>query len=233
MDEVILKKGLSEYGYEISEIQEKRLSEYSDLLVEWNKKINLTAVTDPKEISVKHFLDSIVPILVLTPKTGKSIADVGTGAGFPGMPIKIIREDLKLTFIDSLNKRINFLKTVSDELGIDDNDFIHSRAEDAGRSEKYRGKFDYTVSRAVAHLRVLSEYCIPLLKTGGIFMSYKSYEIDEEVNEAKRVIGDLGGKIRDIKEIKIPGSDIVRKIVVIEKVRETPKQFPRRSNKIK
>ena len=233
MDKEILKRGLFQFNCEVTELQEKRLEIYSEMLVEWNKKINLTAVTDPAGISVKHFLDSIIPVIEIPMSKGAEAADVGTGAGFPGMPVKIMRDDLKFTFIDSLNKRINFLKEVSERLEINDNKFLHSRAEDAGRAKEYRGKFDYTVSRAVAPLRILGEYCIPLLKMGGIFMAYKSYDIDDEINEAKSIIGNIGGKIGDIKEIKIPDTDIVRKIVLIEKVRETPEQFPRRSNKIK
>ncbi len=233
MDREILRNGLFTLGYEITKNQEDNLSIYSDLLVEWNKKMNLTAVTDPAEISVKHFLDSIIPIIVIPPDRNKKVIDVGTGAGFPGMPIKIVREDLEFTFMDSLNKRINFLKEVAQNINIEKAEFIHSRAEEAGKDKKYRSKYDYAVSRAVAPLKILSEYCIPFLSLGGIFMAFKSYDIDDEISEAKSMIGNLGGQIKEIKEIKIPYSDIVRKIVLIEKVKETPAQFPRRANKIK
>lgn len=233
MDREILKNGLLTLGYEISEKQEENLAIYSDLLVEWNKKMNLTAVTEPAEISVKHFLDSIAPVIVIPPEKDKKVIDVGTGAGFPGMPIKIIREDLHFTFMDSLNKRINFLKEVSENINIDNAEFVHSRAEDAGKDKKYREKYDYAVSRAVAPLKILSEYCIPFLKKGGIFMAFKSFDIDDEISYSKSMIGNLGGQIKDIKEIKIPYSDIIRKIVIIEKIKETPSQFPRRANKIK
>ena len=174
MDEKILRDGLLALGYEISEKKENDLSLYSDLLVEWNKKMNLTSVTESGEISVKHFLDSIVPIILIPPDKNKKVIDVGTGAGFPGMPIKIIREDLDFTFMDSLNKRINFLKEVAVNLKLEKSEFIHARAEDAGKDKKYREKYDYAVSRAVAPLKILSEYCIPFLKTGGIFMAFKS-----------------------------------------------------------
>lgn len=233
MDRKILKNGLLSLGYEISKKQENKLSLFSELLVEWNNKMNLTSVTAPEDISVKHFLDSIVPIIVISPDKGKRVIDVGTGAGFPGMPIKIIREDLDFTFMDSLNKRINFLKEVSEKLELEGAEFIHARAEDAGKDKKHREKYDYAVSRAVAPLRVLSEYCIPFLKVNGIFMAFKSYDIDEEISDAKSMIGNLGAEIREVKEIKIPNTEIIRKIVLIEKIKETPSQFPRRANKIK
>ncbi len=233
MDREILKSGLIEYGYELSKNKEKDFAEFSQLLVEWNKKMNLTAVTEDKEISIKHFLDSVVPIFSFDINENSKIIDVGTGAGFPGVPIKIIRPDLDFTFLDSLNKRITFLNEVSNQLSFEKAEFVHMRAEDAGKDKKFRGKYDYAVSRAVAPLKVLSEYCIPLLKIGGTFAAFKAFEIEEELNDAKSMIGNLGGKIKDIKEVKIPHSDIIRKIVLIEKVKETPKEFPRKANKIK
>lgn len=233
MDKNILREGLLTLGYKISEKEENNLSLYSELLVEWNKKMNLTSVTEPGEISVKHFLDSIVPVIIIPPDKDKKVIDVGTGAGFPGMPIKIIREDLDFTFMDSLNKRINFLKEVADKLKLEKAEFIHARAEDAGKDKKYREKYDYVVSRAVAPLKILSEYCIPFLNKGGIFMAFKSYDIEDELNDAKSMIGNLGGRIKEIREIEIPNTDIIRKIVLIEKIKETPSQFPRRANKIK
>ncbi len=232
MDRNIFLKGLSEYNINPSvEIVEK-FETFSRLLVEWNEKMNLTAVTDPEGISVKHFLDSIIPIFNFEIKENSKIIDVGTGAGFPGIPIKIMREDLDFTFLDSLNKRINFLKEVSKELKFKNAEFIHMRAEDGGKDKEYREKYDYAVSRAVAPLKVLGEYCIPFLKVGGIFAAFKSFEIDDELKEAKSMIGNLGGKISEVKEVKIPNSDLVRKIVIIEKVKETPKEFPRKANKI-
>ena len=233
MDREILKSGLIEYGYELSENEESNFSIFSQLLVEWNKKMNLTAVTEDKEISIKHFLDSTVPIFSFDIKENSKIIDVGTGAGFPGVPIKIIRPDLDFTFLDSLNKRITFLKEVSNQLSFKKAEFVHMRAEDAGKDKKFRGKYDYAVSRAVAPLKVLSEYCVPLLKIGGTFAAFKAFDIEEELNDAKSMIGNLGGKIKDIKEVKIPHSDITRKIVLIEKIKDTPKEFPRKANKIK
>lgn len=233
MEREIFCNGLLEYGYKISEEKEDKFRLFSSLLVEWNKKFNLTAVTDPEGISVKHFLDSVIPLFHIDLKENTKIIDIGTGAGFPGLPLKIMREDLDFTFLDSLNKRITFLKEVSRELDLNKVEFLHARAEDAGRDKNYREKYDYAVSRAVASLKVLSEYSLPFLKVGGFFYAFKAFDIEDEVDDAKCMIGELGGKIREIKEVKIPYSDITRKIVFIEKVKETSKQFPRRSNKIK
>ncbi|MBR2452761.1 MAG: 16S rRNA (guanine(527)-N(7))-methyltransferase RsmG [Clostridia bacterium] len=233
MNREIFEKGLLELGFNIDNEKIEKFDIYSKLLVEWNKKINLTAITAPEEIAVKHFLDSIAPLSVFEIEKNAKVIDVGTGAGFPGFPIKIMREDLDFTFMDSLNKRINFLKLVAEEIDLKSAEFVHMRAEDGGINKLYREKFDYVVSRAVANLKVLSEYCIPFLKVGGIFAAFKQYEVDEEIEESKAMIGSLGGKIKEIKEIKIPCSDIVRKIVLIEKVKETPKNFPRKANKIK
>ncbi len=233
MNKELLISGLKSLGYDISEEKTEKFNKYSNLLVNWNEKINLTSITDPDGISVKHFLDSIAPIFSFEIKENSKIIDIGTGAGFPGIPIKIIREDLDFTYLDSLNKRINFLNEVSKALSLKKTEFIHMRAEDAGQNKNYREKFDYVVSRAVAPLKILSEYSIPLLKVGGIFSAFKSFDIDEELNDAKAMIGTLGGKIVDIKEVKIPNSDITRKIILIEKINKTEKQYPRKANKIK
>ncbi len=233
MDKEILKSGLLREGFKITEKQENDFFKYSSLLVEWNKKMNLTAITDPKEISIKHFLDSVVPVLnIKIPKNSKVI-DVGTGAGFPGFPIKILRKDLNFTFLDSLNKRINFLKTVSDELCFEKAEFVHARAEEAGKNDSFREKYDFAVSRAVAPLKILSEYCIPFLKVGGKFLAFKSFEIEEELEESKKIIKELGAKIIEIKEFVLFETDIKRKIIIIEKLKKTPSLYPRHSNKIK
>ncbi len=233
MNKEILKNGLLESGFDINEEKIEKFEKFSQLLVEWNEKMNLTAVTDPDGISVKHFLDSVVPLSAIDIREGSKVIDVGTGAGFPGVPIKIMRSDLDFTFMDSLNKRIGFLREVSSELSFQNAEFVHARAEEAGRDKKYREKYDCAVSRAVANLKVLCEYCLPFVKVGGIFAAFKQFEVDEEIDDAKAMIGSLGGKITDIKEVKIPQSDIVRKIVIIEKIKETSSQFPRRANKIK
>ncbi len=233
MDINIFEKGIRDLTLNIDNEKIEKFKIFSSLLIEWNKKMNLTAVTDPAEISVKHFLDSIAPLSVIEIKKDSKIIDVGTGAGFPGIPLKIVREDLDFTFMDSLNKRINFLKEVSDKVGFDKVEFIHSRAEDAGKNKNYREKYDYAVSRAVANLKVLCEYCIPFVKVGGYFIAFKQFEVNDEIEDARAMIGTLGGKIENIKEITIPQSDIKRKIIIIEKVKDTPIQFPRQPNKIK
>lgn len=233
MNKEILKAGLLELGYNLSQKEEEDFFVYSNLLVEWNEKMNLTSITDPDGISVKHFLDSIAPIFKTEIPKDSKVIDIGTGAGFPGVPIKIIRRDLDFTFLDSLNKRITFLKEVSKNLGFEKAEFVHMRAEEAGQNKNMREKYDFAVSRAVAPLKILAEYSIPLLKLGGKFLAFKSFEIEDEVSDAKSMIGTLGAKINEIKEVKIPNSDLLRKIVVIEKIKETPKQFPRRANKIK
>lgn len=233
MDINIFEKGIIDLNFNIDDNKIEKFKTFSDLLVEWNEKMNLTAVTDPAEISVKHFLDSIAPISVIDLKKDAKIIDVGTGAGFPGIPIKIVREDLDFTFMDSLNKRINFLKEVAEKINLEKAEFVHSRAEEAGKNKKFREKYDYAVSRAVANLKVLCEYCIPFVKVGGFFIAFKQFEVDNEIEESKAMIGTLGGIISDVKEIVIPQSDIKRRIIIIEKVKETPNQFPRNPNKIK
>lgn len=233
MNREILCEGLKQFGYEISHEKCDMLEKYSEMLVEKNKNINLTAVTDSNGITIKHFLDSIVPIFTLDIKEEAKVIDVGTGAGFPGFPIKIIRDDLKFTFMDSLNKRINFLIETAEEIGMKNAEFIHMRAEDGGRLPKFRQRYDVAVSRAVAPLKILGEYCIPFINCGGIFAAFKSYDIEDEIKEAKSMIGSLGGVIESINEIEIPFSEIKRKIVVIRKEKDTPPQFPRRANKIR
>lgn len=233
MNKEILKSGLLELGYTLSKKEEQDFGIFSNLLVEWNEKMNLTSITDPDGISIKHFLDSVAPIFKTEIPQNSKIIDIGTGAGFPGVPIKIIRRDLDFTYLDSLNKRITFLKEVSKNLEFEKAEFLHGRAEEAGQNKNMREKFDFAVSRAVAPLKILSEYAVPLLKIGGRFLAFKSFEIEDEVNDAKSMIGTLGAKIIEIKEVKIPNSDLIRKIVIIEKTKETPKQFPRRTNKIK
>ena len=197
MDKKILKEGLLECGYELPREKEERFFKYSEMIVEWNQKMNLTSITDPVGISVKHFLDSTVPVFKINIPQNSKIIDIGTGAGFPGVPIKILRDDLSFTYLDSLNKRINFLKAVSEEIGFENVEFIHGRAEEAGQDKNLRGTFDYAVSRAVAPLKILSEYAVPLLKKGGKFLAFKAFEIEDEVNDAKSMIGNLGAKIEE------------------------------------
>lgn len=204
---------------------------YMKLLLEWNEKINLTAITDPAEIETKHFADSLTCLDSGYIKDGCKIVDVGTGAGFPGIPLKIQNNTLKLTLMDSLNKRINFLKTVSDTLGLDA-ECVHIRAEDAGKSEMYRESFDVSVSRAVARLCVLAEYCLPLVKPGGYMLAMKGKDIEEELEEAKPLIKALGGTVKEVQLHDIKGTDITHSIVVIQKTGNTPKKYPRNGKKV-
>lgn len=233
MNTELFKKGLNELNISISSEQIRQFKMYSQMLKEWNEKINLTAITDDDGIAVKHFLDSILPLKYINFPTGAALADVGTGAGFPGIPLKIIRSDLEVTLIDSLSKRINFLNTVSDELNLSGIKSVHGRAEELARNNKYREQFDVVVSRAVANMTVLCEYCLPYVKTGGMFIALKARDAEDEIGHAKPMIGNLGGSIEELLSAPLPESDIVRTIAVIRKVKPTPGSFPRSSKKIK
>ncbi len=233
MNETLLIEGVSALGGTLTETQLSRFATYSALLKEWNQKMNLTAITDDDGISVKHFLDSILPLYHTEIPQNASVADIGTGAGFPGIPLKILRPDLKVTLVDSLNKRITFLETVVEELGLENVTCIHGRAEELGKDNKFREKFDMVTSRAVANLRVLGEYCLPLVKVGGQFLALKAEGVDEELADAKPMLGTLGGGKAQVISAPLPGSDMTRKLVVIPKEKPTPSQFPRRANKIK
>lgn len=211
-------------------LNEKQLSQfldYADILREWNEKINLTAITDDEGIATKHFLDSLTAFNTGVVK-GKVI-DVGTGAGFPGVVLKIANPEIELTLLDSLNKRIVFLNDLCERLSIGDVETVHARAEDGGRDRKYRGQFDTVVSRAVARLSVLSEWCMPFLKQGGYFLALKGPLADAELNDARRAVKILGGKIEDVMEADIPFTDLKHKIIIIKKVGQTPLKYPRKS----
>lgn len=215
------------YGSEI----ENKFVKYLKLLKEWNQKINITSIEDDEEIYVKHFLDSILLLSGGSIVEKKSIIDVGTGGGFPGYPLKIVNDNYKVTLLDSLRKRIDFLAEVKNELKFDNIKLIHGRAEDFGQNKNYREKFDICVSRAVAPLNVLSEYCLPFVRKGGYFAAYKSENISQEILSSKNAVRELGGKIKEVKEINLPGTDIVRKIVIIEKCEPTNLKYPRKAGK--
>ena len=204
---------------------------YMNLLLEWNEKINLTAITEPREVEIKHFEDSLTCLKSGYIKDGDRIVDVGTGAGFPGLPIKIENKGVKLTLMDSLNKRINFLKTVSSELNLD-TECIHIRAEEAGKNKLYREQFDIAVSRAVARLSVLAEYCLPLVKKGGFMLAMKGKDIETELEEAKPLIKLLGGQVKEVQLHTLSDEEITHSIVVIEKIAETPVKYPRNGKKV-
>ena len=199
---------------------------YMELLIEWNEKMNLTAITEPKEIILKHFVDSLT--IAKYVEEGKSIIDMGTGAGFPGIPIKIYRKDVKAVLADSLNKRIKFLDEVIDKLKLENVETIHCRAEELGKNKQYREKFDYATSRAVANLSTLSEYLMPFVKLNGKCIFMKTIEVEEELEKAKKAIKTLGGKIENVDKFEIPESDLGRSIIIVKKEKITPNKFPRK-----
>lgn len=205
---------------------------YTDELLDYNKNVNLTAITDPAEIVLKHYIDSLAVLKYVKIEENAAAADIGCGAGFPGLPIKIIRKDIVLNCIDSLQKRLNFIETVSDKIGLENIACVHLRAEEAGKKSEYREKFDCVFARAVAKLNVLSEYCLPLVKPGGVFIAMKSGKAEEEIKDAENAVTVLGGAFADVKEYFLPGTDISRNIVVIEKISETPLRYPRSPKKI-
>ena len=226
-----VKKYCEEVGFPLTDKQINQFEKYYELLIEWNEKINLTRITEPEEVAIKHFSDSLTLLSNYDVPKGAKVIDVGTGAGFPGIPLKIARPDIALTLLDSLNKRLIFLQEVSGSIDIDAN-IIHSRAEDGGNNPELRENFDVAVSRAVARLNTLSEYCIPYVKVGGAFVAMKGPELQEELNEGKNAVNTLGGKIEKVNEFSIPdGSN--RTVVVIGKVRNTPAKYPRHGSKIK
>ena len=220
---------LKELNITLSETQQEQFYHFYELLVEWNKVMNLTGITEYEEVNEKHFIDSLSIVKVLDMNKVSTVIDVGTGAGFPGIPLKIVFPHLKVTLLDSLNKRIKYLDTVINELGLKDIHTIHGRAEEYARKEEYREKYDLAVSRAVANLSTLSEYCVPYVKVGGMFVPYKSGEIDEEVKAAQTAIKVLGGKQTEVVKFTLPGSDINRSFVKIQKIKSTGKKFPRKA----
>lgn len=224
--EMLAEKG-KEAGFEFTERQLWQFTRYYELLVETNKVMNLTAITEPEEVAVKHFIDSL--LAYDKGFENKSLADVGTGAGFPGVPLKIYCPSLKVTLIDSLGKRLKFLEQVIAELGLENISCQHLRAEDAGRNKAFREKFDLVTARAVARLSVLSEYCLPLVKKDGNFVALKGSKFAEEIEEGKAALKILGGKLLSAEPVKLPGLDDGRAIIKIAKIKATPAQYPRKA----
>jgi len=228
----ILISGAKNYGIELDDEKVEKFLKYIQLLKNWNEKINLTAITEDVEIIKKHFLDSISIVKSNLINDDISIIDVGTGAGFPGIPIKIIKPNTRVVLLDSLQKRVNFLNEVIQELKLEGIEAVHSRAEDAARSEKYREKFDIATARAVAHMSILTEYCMPFVKVNGHFVALKGPSIEEEINESKNAIGTLGGRLEKIIETTIPEYDVNHKLIIVEKIKATDKKYPRKPSQI-
>lgn len=228
----LLLNFIKDYKITLTENQYEQFQKYFELLAEWNEKMNLTAITDESGVALKHFADSLSLLNFVDIPQNSTLADVGTGAGFPGVVLKIARPDIKLTLIDSLNKRLVFLNEVCSQLGIDA-ELIHSRAEDGARDEKLRESFDFVASRAVARMNVLSEYCLPYVKVGGAFCAMKGAQANEEFKESLNAINILGGKLENKYFFELPENGGERAIAVVRKVRNTPQKYPRQSGKIK
>lgn len=232
MDKIrLLEDSLKKLNISIDEDQKSKFSKYYSLLLEKNKVMNLTRITDEEEIITKHFVDSLMIAKVVDMEKVESLIDVGTGAGFPGIPIKIMWPEIKVTLLDSLDKRVGFLQEVIEELDLEGAKAIHGRAEDFGQDDNYREKFDLCASRAVADLSVLSEYCIPFVKEQGEFISYKADGSEEEIHNAKNAIEVLGGCLERIATETIPGTDIKRQFAVIRKIEKTDSKYPRKAGK--
>lgn len=225
-----LERGAGELGVALDGRACERFGIFAEELVETNRMMNLTAITKPEEIALKHFVDSLAVLKYVSFGEGARLVDVGCGAGFPGVPVKIARPDLSLCCLDSLAKRVNFLAGLTEKLGLEI-DCVHARAEEAGSKPPLRGSFDFAFARAVARLRVLAEYCLPFVKVGGAFVAMKG-AASEEVAEAKNAVEKLGGEISDVFEYTLPGTDMARTIIVMRKIKDTPGKYPRGNAKI-
>lgn len=228
MDTILFQNSLAEKGISLSPQQMEQFELYFNLLVEWNEKMNLTSITDKKEVYLKHFYDSVSAAFYFDFSKPLSICDVGAGAGFPSIPINICFPHLHITIVDSLQKRINFLSHLSKELGLKNVNLFHDRAETFGQNKEHRESFDVVTARAVARLSVLSELCIPLVKEGGYFVAMKASAAQEELDAGKKALHVLGGKVQEIHSFELPLEHSERTILVIEKVKSTPKKFPRK-----
>lgn len=219
-------------GWTLSDQQMDQFHNYLLLLQEWNEKVNLTAITEEEEVYLKHFYDSLTPAkYVDMASKAYSLCDVGSGAGFPSIPLKILFPNLQVTIVDSLRKRIDFLEKVVDQLGLEGFHLYHSRAEDFGQDKQFRGQFDYVTARAVARMSVLAEYCMPLNKKDGVFVAMKASSAPEELEDAKKAIATLGGKVREDIQFDLPQDAGERHIILIDKKKETPNKYPRKAGK--
>jgi 16S rRNA (guanine527-N7)-methyltransferase len=229
MDPQVFQKMLEEKGVSLTSEQLQQFERYFQLLVEWNEKMNLTGITEKNQVYEKHFYDSITPAFYFDFLSAKTLIDVGSGAGFPGIPLKICFPHIQLTILDSLKKRLTFLQEVINELRLEQVTLVHSRAEDAGQNAIYREKFDLVTARAVARLSVLSEFCLPFTKVGGTFLVMKGAQSEEELNEGKKGIHVLGGKIKNMHTFSLPIEKAERNIIEIRKEKKTPKIYPRKA----
>ena len=225
----VLDKGCEELGITLNEVQKQQFITFYEYLVEKNKVMNLTGITEFQEVLIKHFLDSLACVKAVDMSRIKRIMDIGTGAGFPGVPLKIAFPHLEACLLDSLKKRVNFLEETFQLLKLENITAIHGRAEEYAKNKQYRETYDLCVSRAVSNLATLSEYCLPYVKTGGYFISYKSGTVQEEVEQAQKAVKILGGKIQDVVYFQLPDSEIQRSLVVIEKIKATPGRYPRKA----
>lgn len=229
MNETQFIEALQAQGFELSERQLAQFNRYFELLVEWNEKMNLTAITEREEVYLKHFYDSVSAAFTFDFTQVETLCDVGAGAGFPSLPIKILFPHLQVTIIDSLNKRITFLNHLALELGLEGVAFHHGRAEEFGKNKSFREQFDVVTARAVARMSVLAEYCLPLAKVGGSFVALKAAKVSDELEDAKNALSLLGGKVKTTHQFLLPGEMSERNIVVIEKRRKTPGKYPRKA----
>ncbi|MCC0670864.1 16S rRNA (guanine(527)-N(7))-methyltransferase RsmG [Clostridioides sp. ES-S-0005-03] len=227
----LLENGIKNFNIDTNDDMLQKFKTYRDILVDWNQKMNLTGIEDEKEVYIKHFLDSISAVKNEYIKNGMSIIDVGTGAGFPGIPLKICLEELELTLLDSLNKRISFLEEVARALELEGIKFIHGRAEDFGKDEKYREKYDIATARAVAGLPILMEFCVPFVKVGGYFICLKGPNANLELEESKKAIDTLGLEFIEKIDVELPEIDLNHNILVFKKIHETPVKYPRKAGK--
>lgn len=228
----LMKEASLEVGLDLTKKQYNQFITYMKLLQEWNEKINLTAITEDEEVIKKHFIDCIKAFKSNAVKNAKTIIDVGTGAGFPGLPIAIMNPSINVTLLDSLNKRINFLNAVISALELKNVVTIHSRAEDGARKPEFREKFDVATSRAVANMAVLSEFCLPYVRVNGHFVALKGPAIEEELKEGQKAISTLGGNLENIIEVNIEESDLKHNIVEVKKINKCPKTYPRKAGTI-
>ncbi|ENH98444.1 16S rRNA methyltransferase GidB [Gracilibacillus halophilus YIM-C55.5] len=231
MDISTFRHKLEEKGIVLSDHQVAQFEQYYETLIEWNQKMNLTGITDKKEVYLKHFYDSITASMYIPLDQPLRVCDVGAGAGFPSIPLKICYPSLQVTIVDSLNKRIHFLNHLASTLQLDDVAFYHNRAELFGQDDAFRGQFDIVMARAVAHLSVLSELCLPLVRTNGYFIAMKGANVNEEVNQAQSALEILGGNIKTVEHLNLPENGGERNIVIMKKKKKSPKKYPRKPGK--